>query len=262
MRLLHAAILALGLVSASYAADPVPPFKLPVDPAPAPIPTPMPGVVTVLSEGYVYVIERAGEFRIYDSPGGIVHVRTMRVKVGHTRSIYGKFVDGKGEYEWRDYSPPEGKEIQLAVVTPKRDGDVEIILAPKGADEDWEVRLQLKVKMGQGPIPPPKPDPKPDPKPEPLGAAWVIVVYETTDSTPALAKELGNAAFWGGLKPRGINYRHYDKDNPDAIAKKFPSFVAEVGLPAVLYLDATGKVLKKEKFTTCAAIDATLKGGK
>lgn len=112
--------------------------------------------------------------------------------------------------------------------------------------------------------PPPQPQPQPQPTPNPtpaVDAAWVIVVYETQDKTPELAKALGDTAYWTALKVRGISWRHYDKDDPSVTSRGYLKYANQVGLPAALFLDKTGKVLKQVKFSTTADIDSALKKG-
>jgi hypothetical protein len=71
--------------------------------------------------------------------------------------------------------------------------------------------------------------------------AWVIVVEETSQRTPAIARVLTNESFWSGLKARGLKRRLLDIDNPDAAPYK--SKADQHGLPCLLILKASGDVL-------------------
>ena len=82
--------------------------------------------------------------------------------------------------------------------------------------------------------------------------------------TADTAKVLGDLAYWKGLEARGVKYRFYDKDSPEAKQNKYVEFQAEAGgLPFVLLLDSTGKKLDVFKLpVTTAELDAKIGGGK
>lgn len=87
--------------------------------------------------------------------------------------------------------------------------------------------------------------------------SWVIVIEETSDRTPERAKLL-NANLWRELESRGLKYRHYDQDAPDAAAYKV--MVDEFGVPLLLIIDAKGKVLAEQKLpSSIEALDAAIK---
>ena len=140
----------------------------------------------------------------------------------------------------------------------QQSGPCELIVIPKGGTEKDVVRRLIDSQVG--PRPPPIPDPKPQPKPEPLaGVAWAVILEESAQRTPEIAAVLGDLKYWQGLKAKGIDWRVYDKDSPDAKSKGFLEFAAPVGLPALLLMDATGKVLRGVKLpATTAGVDAIL----
>ena len=224
MRSNRVSLLALAMVSAAClgAADPTPPFKLPVNPPPA---TPEPSAVTTLEAGQVFVIQREADFRIYEGVKGLVSIKRKVLLKGQSHTIDGVFVDGKGEQEEREYVGTE-KGLYLAIIRPKKDGATDVILAPRLATEDWETRLPLTVKMGKGPQPPtPKPpEPKPvDPAPIPVAGLRVLIVYESADLpkyTPqqngilfgAKVREWLNANCVVGPDGKTREWRMWDKD--------------------------------------------------
>lgn len=71
--------------------------------------------------------------------------------------------------------------------------------------------------------------------------SWVIVLEETSERTPAIAKVLTNEAFWSGLVDRGLKRRLLDKDNPDA--SPYRSIADKHGLPCLILLAPDGTPL-------------------
>jgi len=70
--------------------------------------------------------------------------------------------------------------------------------------------------------------------------AWIIVIEETSERTPEVAKVFAAADFWDGLKARGLNWRAYDDDSPDAA-----KFIEKVkSLPGVLVIAKDGKIVR------------------
>lgn len=124
-----------------------------------------------------------------------------------------------------------------------------------------QTRADFVVVVGTPPKPDPKPDPpRPDPSPGPdpkEPAAWVVVVEESERRTEATIKILNDLKYWESVKARGIGWRLYDDDQPEAA--KFLPFVKAVGEPAVLILDKTGAVIHIAALPADAAgIDALL----
>lgn len=144
-----------------------------------------------------------------------------------------------------------------------KDGRYRFVAVAAGKTGE-QAQGQFVVVVGKAdPWPGPSPDPKPgpDPKPAPVaGTLFLVVVEETSARTPEVARVLGDAAFWGGMKARDVNWRHYDKDAAEVARLGYMPHASKVGLPAVLVLDRAGKVLDARKLTTAADVDATLKG--
>jgi hypothetical protein len=87
------------------------------------------------------------------------------------------------------------------------------------------------------------PDWLPTPVPTPVvldEGAWIIVVEETAQRSPEVAKVFAAADFWDGLKARGLNWRAYDDDAPEAA--KYVEKVKD--RPGVLITDKAGKVVR------------------
>lgn len=254
----NGACLLLAAAAAVGAAEP--PIRVPSAPVvPQPMPAPPgPDASLRLAGDALYVIDSDLPVIVLASPKGLVSVTQ---EAGPLR-IRGKFVDGLGKVESRTF---KGKHV--ITVEPLATGRVELLIVPQGATKESDViRRTLDVDAGDGPRPPPvPPDPKPvppDPKPKPPTGevAWLVVVEETAQRTPATAKVLGDLAYWQGLKARGVEWRHYDKDAPEAKSRNYSQFADESGLPSLLLLTKTGERLKVVRLpATTAGIDSLLK---
>lgn len=123
-------------------------------------------------------------------------------------------------------------------------------------DDTVELNWEGTITGGAAPTPvPPVPVP---PNPNPPGPVhvvptWVIVVEETSARTPAITAVLNDLDMWKRLGAKGVKYRVYDKDSPDAKARGYAQQATGVQLPAVLHLDATGKVTVKYPLPASAA---------
>lgn len=76
----------------------------------------------------------------------------------------------------------------------------------------------------------------------PQHGAMVLVVEESSGRMGEVAAVMTDA-YWGSLKARGLNYRHYDQDSPDM--EKLPKLLGkakDVGLPALLVTNS-GRLL-------------------
>jgi hypothetical protein len=122
------------------------------------------------------------------------------------------------------------------------------------------------VRRGDVPTPPKPPDPPVPPKPpDPppvLKAAFVYLIHESADATPALAA-IRNAAAWKTEAEKlGMKWLIFDKDSG---AKKFPSATnraTDVGLPAVVLIDkAGGAIAEKLPATPDAMLSLVRRAG-
>ncbi len=136
---------------------PVPSIRLPLlpkDENPAP---PEPVQVTKLYHDQWYVIESDIECMVLSSRKGIVSIDHDAKGV----KLKGKFADGNNKIETREY-----KAEHIYTVSAILGGQVELLIVPKGAeDESVVIRRTLDV-MGLSPQPPPGPTP---PGPTPPG---------------------------------------------------------------------------------------------
>lgn len=71
--------------------------------------------------------------------------------------------------------------------------------------------------------------------PATTAGAWVVVVEESAERSPAAARVLTDASFWADLRDgRGLRWRFYDDDAPEAAP--YRQLAESVGLPAVLII--------------------------
>ena len=73
--------------------------------------------------------------------------------------------------------------------------------------------------------------------------AWMIFVEESADRDLDFAVMLQNKKFTDSLKDREINYRVYDKDQPEA--KSYLQYCQE--WPSVVFVTPEGKLVKASK---------------
>lgn len=223
---------AVGLVRG----DDAPSIRVPTTPV-VPTPMPAPGSPLDLTADFIYPVDSDVPFKIFASPGALVKI----TKEEGPLRVRGKFVGGTGGVETRTF---KGK--YLAFVEPAGKGTVEVIVDPTDAKtEDAAIRQTLRVDNNTAPQPPPPcpdPGPSPGPAPAPVSAVkWVVVVEETSQRTPAITAVLGDLNYWRTLTARGLSWRFYDKDSPDAKAKGYDAIGAKAGLPCLIFLDAQGK---------------------
>jgi len=161
----------------------------------------------------------------------------------------------KGEVDWV-FPPEQSADVDLngnkATVTPHADGVV-WLGAMVAKRLTW-----YRIVAGLGPQPPPKPDP---PKPQPtVEALSIVVIWESADSTPAVARVLKDLAFWRSLELLGVTWFQFDKDQAIVAKNGYMAHAPTGGLPFVLYLTKDGKVLRSERLPgTTAEIRATVK---
>lgn len=135
------------------------------------------------------------------------------------------------------------------------------LFLPPAGGWDWDkLKPEPPPYVEPGPGPGPSPSPLVDPS-KTLGA-WVVVVDQTESRTPAVAKVLNDTKFWKSLETRGLNWRHYDADSPDA--KLYLPAAKAVGMPALFVVGGQGellsKVLKKAPLpATTSALDTLIK---
>lgn len=151
------------------------------DPVPLPIPKPTPKAVTDLPPDWFYVIKSPSRLVCLSSPPGILSVtedeKSLRLR--------GKFAGGTGKIESKTFSAP-----WIYTIEGSAPGKVELLLIPRGLQDESAVRRTVLSVLGENPQPPPIPvDPvKPDPvNPDPVtpaivtGPLQILVIEETAD---------------------------------------------------------------------------------
>lgn len=146
----------------------------------------------------------------------------------------------------------------------KGDGKFAGVLAvvDGGKPVTWIYQIAIDAKPDPGPDP--GPDPKPDPKPDPVPVkvAFIHVVRETGENTPAIGAVIDSKPWRDVADSLKITYRVWDVTSAE---KAFPNIVAKakaVGLPAVVSLDSAGAaVAEKLPATADAMADLVKKKG-
>jgi hypothetical protein len=88
--------------------------------------------------------------------------------------------------------------------------------------------------------------------------AWVLIIEETADRSPVVARLLADQEYWKSLESRGLRWRPYDVDSPDAEA--YRGKATEVGLPALLIVAKDGTpLLAKPAPATTQGVDADVR---
>lgn len=221
-------------------------------------PGPSPVVGAALTPDVYYVIESDIDGIVLARPANVVKV----VKESGPLRLRGKFFDGTGKTETREYKGPN-----IFLVDAVGTGSVDLLFIPFGFKTEADIISRtVRVESGQGPQPPP-PDPNPKPKPEPdpnpapkAELLWVVVVEETSARTPEIAKVLNDKPYWDGLKAKGHFVRFYDRDSEEARKLGYVRRADEVGLPAViLYDQKQGNHLRTFKMTNTVEIEAEIR---
>lgn len=141
-----------------------------------------------------------------------------------------------------------GKPILF--VSPTQAGDLHLVLAY--SDAAGEIHQQVAVvRIGSGPTPPPDPEPDPpgpDPPPVTVGKRTLLIVRETADSTPAMARlvtSLRQPPHATYITSKGHSLAILDDDSVDENGQPTPRLEAwrphfqGMTLPALFVIDAT-----------------------
>lgn len=106
------------------------------------------------------------------------------------------------------------------------------------------------------PVPPDDDDQPPGPAPSMEGSA-VLIFEESAQRTNATAVLIANATYWQTVIRRGMGWRIYDIDA--AAAANYADRIRAIGLPALVIIDETGKVLYADRLDPRpAAIDQAI----
>lgn len=204
-----------------------------------------------------------------------------------------KVVPSPPPAKWQEFRADVGQRIWLSAGKPavwvlaNEGADGDLVVAPNGGDPSFAASKAGRYHLvafveGQEPArvvvavgdaqPGPGPSPGPDPPPVPPGPKadklWLVVIEETGERTPAVAKVLNDGGYWSGIIMRGHKNRFYDKDSAEAKSRGYVALVASpqnglppVGVPALILIDqATGKPLKVMRLPAdTAGVDAAMK---
>lgn len=184
-------------------------------------PAPLPSVVATLTADRLFVIESKERVTILSSPSGLVKVTAEAGPL----VVFSKFADGGDKPERRTYPGPF-----VFLLEPLRSGECELLVIPEKVTGEADIlRRQLRVDAGQAPQPPPKPEPVPTAD----KVFWIITVRETADTTPDVAKVIGDLKYWEGVG-KAHKWRHYDDDSE--AGKAYARKAADKGVtgPALL----------------------------
>lgn len=160
--------------------EPIYPTKKKVDPS-----VPINGVIDNLPEGYLYVIRHTEKLLVNDSPAGLVTVKEFATN-GKSLVIPGRFVDGDGTFEVREYTEPF-----VYLIAPKAKGTVEL-LVNTSLERSATNRVPLNVS-GEGGITPP-PGPVVDPLVKALQDAYNLESEEEKKFLPTVITFYDSAA--------------------------------------------------------------------
>lgn len=85
----------------------------------------------------------------------------------------------------------------------------------------------------------------PGPQPTPAyPGSWVLIVEESGQRAPATRHILADVEYFKTLVDRGLKWRVYDDDSPDAL--KFANVLRNAPLPVLMILSPSGQVLALE----------------
>lgn len=210
-----------------------------IDAAPAPCPDPLDQPTPTISPDTILVVKSNVPLIALQSPTGLLKITT---ETGPLR-IRGKFADGDGKIETRNYSAK-----YLVFIDAEKPGQTELLLVPHGVTKESDIVRQLLIVSGEGPRPPPGPGPGPEPKPEPqpvvVKNVRISVITDADQITVEQAVVLNALVGWNALQDAGNEYRLYDAKTEEPDGKKA---IEQLNgpLPGIVYTDkASGKVLK------------------
>lgn len=88
--------------------------------------------------------------------------------------------------------------------------------------------------------------------------AWVLIIEESAERKPEVARILAHKDYLDSLAARNIKWRVYDKDSKSAAS--YVEAATKVGLPAILVLTEAGKLIDAKACPpTAATLDEFIK---
>lgn len=166
--------------------------------------------------------------------------------------ILGDALDGFREYD------PDPKRLRLRIIG-YSPGTAWVVVSSFNAGK-LQPPFVVKVTVTGAPIPPPPPPdpvppgpgPGPGPAPVPTGAAWVVLVTDQANDSPAVAALIASPRLRKSMSDWGLRFRVYDKESPSVRDKGLAAHAAGK-VPALIVLDKDGRVLLAQ---LCPADDA------
>ena len=175
----------------------------------------------------LYIVESDKPYLLLEAPEGIVSV----LEKAGPLTVFGKFVDGTGKYELREF-----KEKHVWIVQATGSGKVTLLMVPHGTPKASDV-VRKTLEVGSGTDPPPK---------ERVKSLTFLVIGPTLKT----AEITESAEFRVWLKANRINiYGISTKEQLDAS----PNFA---GLPthSIVLQDESNKVIAAEAFINIANV--------
>jgi hypothetical protein len=142
----------------------------------------------------------------------------------------------------------------------KGDGKFAGVLAvvDGGKPVTWIYQLAIDAP-GPTPTPTPNPAPTPTPTPTPAKVAFVYLLHESKDSTPAFNAIVGDEAWKKALEANGVKWATADVDSAGKSLPNAVDIAKKAGLPALVWLDAAGLAKAEKCPQTPAEVMAKLK---
>ena len=119
-------------------------------------------------------------------------------------------------------------------------------------DRAGEFAQQAHLEVACGPFPDPQPEPEPNP-PLPPGVSRLYLIHESKLSTPQAAAVREDFQWKAEADKLGLQWRIADQDSALNLLPKVVQAGSAVGLPAVVYCNAAGDVLKTVKLPATPA---------
>lgn len=200
--------------------------------------------VSKLGIDLLYVIEADSPHIVLDSPQGIISV----IEKTGPLTIYGKFVDGTGRYELREF-----KSKQLWIVQALKTGKVELLTVPQGATKATDViRKSLDVDAGQGPQPPPPPPP---------GSKAAHLTFIGAEKSAESLATNNDASLRKWLSDKGIKVHVLKSGDPAIKASGLTEAVMIAGgEPCVIVQDDKGHVIAAGRLASVVSVKSIIGG--
>lgn len=190
---------------------------------------------TKLSGEMLYVIHGDTPFFVIEEPEGLV---TITEKSGPL-TLGGRFIDGTGKLEFRDY-----KSKQIWIIQAAGKGKVALLVVPQGATKKSDViRKVLDVDGDEVIQPPPK---------DKIAAHVTFVGAEKTAFSLATNNDV---ALRSWLAAKKIKVHVLKADSPEIATTGMSDAVKLAGgAPAVVLQDAAGNVIAQARMTSTADV--------